>query len=127
MVEIQCPHCEEYVKLEDRAFGLFDCPHCDEEFSWDDDEENSEVEIIQTSDTTGKSLLKIIVKWGCYLTMALLALAIISAIIIILTDGGLLILISIWTAMAAGYVLLATMAIGVIGIIIGEVVKIINK
>ena len=34
MVEIQCPHCEEDVELEDGASGLFDCPHCDEDFSW---------------------------------------------------------------------------------------------
>jgi len=26
MVEIQCPHCEEDVELEDGVFGLFDCP-----------------------------------------------------------------------------------------------------
>ena len=37
MVEIQCPHCDEDIELEDGAFGLFNCPHCDEEFSWDSD------------------------------------------------------------------------------------------
>ena len=37
MVEIQCPHCDEDVELEDDVFGLFDCPHCDEEFTWEDD------------------------------------------------------------------------------------------
>ena len=41
MVEIQCPHCEEDVELEDGVFGLFDCPHCDEEFIWEDDEDVS--------------------------------------------------------------------------------------
>ena len=41
MVEIQCPHCDENVELEDDVFGLFDCPHCDEEFIWKDDEEVS--------------------------------------------------------------------------------------
>ena len=34
MVEIQCPHCEEDIELEDGTSGLFDCPHCDKEFSW---------------------------------------------------------------------------------------------
>ena len=34
MGEIQCPHCEEDIELEDGTSGLFDCPHCDEEFSW---------------------------------------------------------------------------------------------
>ncbi|MBT4406878.1 MAG: hypothetical protein HOB52_05285 [Euryarchaeota archaeon] len=34
MVEIQCPHCDEDIELDDGASGLFDCPHCDEEFSW---------------------------------------------------------------------------------------------
>ena len=37
MVEIQCPHCEEDIELEDGTFGLFDCPHCDEDFSWGSD------------------------------------------------------------------------------------------
>jgi endogenous inhibitor of DNA gyrase (YacG/DUF329 family) len=41
MVEIQCPHCDENVELEDDVFGLFDCPHCDEEFIWKDDEDVS--------------------------------------------------------------------------------------
>ena len=34
MVEIQCPHCDEDIELDNGASGLFDCPHCDEEFSW---------------------------------------------------------------------------------------------
>lgn len=34
MVELQCPHCEEDIELENYAFGFFDCPHCGEEFSW---------------------------------------------------------------------------------------------
>jgi len=41
MVEIQCPHCDEDVELENDVFGLFDCPHCDEEFIWEDDEDVS--------------------------------------------------------------------------------------
>jgi len=35
MVEIQCPHCDEGIELEDDVFGLFDCPFCEEEFEWD--------------------------------------------------------------------------------------------
>ena len=38
MVEIQCPHCEEDIELEDGASGLFDCPYCDNEFSFGDNE-----------------------------------------------------------------------------------------
>jgi len=34
MVEIQCPHCEEAVVLDEGRYGLFNCPHCDEQFSW---------------------------------------------------------------------------------------------
>jgi endogenous inhibitor of DNA gyrase (YacG/DUF329 family) len=41
MIEIQCPHCDKNVELEDGVFGLFDCPHCDEEFAWGDDEDVS--------------------------------------------------------------------------------------
>ncbi len=37
MVEIQCPHCEEDIELEDGVSGLFDCPYCDNEFSFGDD------------------------------------------------------------------------------------------
>ncbi|MBT7937553.1 MAG: hypothetical protein HN696_00120 [Euryarchaeota archaeon] len=37
MVEIQCPHCEKDVELEDRVVGLFDCPHCNNEFEFEDD------------------------------------------------------------------------------------------
>jgi len=40
MVEIQCPHCEEDVELEDGVFGLFDCPHCNNEFEFEDDSTN---------------------------------------------------------------------------------------
>jgi len=34
MVEIECPHCEKDIQLDDGAFGLFECPHCEEEFTW---------------------------------------------------------------------------------------------
>ena len=36
MVEIQCPHCEDDIELEDGVFGLFDCPYCNQEFEWED-------------------------------------------------------------------------------------------
>ena len=35
MVEIQCPHCDEDVELENNSFGVFDCPHCDEPFEYE--------------------------------------------------------------------------------------------
>ena len=34
MGDIQCPHCEEDIELEEGEYGLFECPYCDEEFSW---------------------------------------------------------------------------------------------
>lgn len=34
MVEIECPHCEKDIQLDDGVFGLFECPHCEEEFAW---------------------------------------------------------------------------------------------
>jgi hypothetical protein len=37
MVEIQCPHCDEVVELEDGVFGLFECPHCENEFEFEDE------------------------------------------------------------------------------------------
>jgi len=43
MVEIECPHCDEGIELDDDVFGLFDCPHCDEEFAWEDDDNDEDV------------------------------------------------------------------------------------
>ena len=43
MVEIQCPHCDEDIELEDDVFGLFDCPHCDKEFRWEDDSDDRDI------------------------------------------------------------------------------------
>ena len=34
MVELQCPHCDEDIELEDGDSGLFNCPYCNEEFYW---------------------------------------------------------------------------------------------
>mgnify|MGYP001198007296 FL=1 len=34
MVEIECPHCDEIVELDDDDFGQYECPHCEEEFEW---------------------------------------------------------------------------------------------
>ena len=51
MVEIQCPHCDEDIELEDDVFGLFDCPHCDEEFIWEDDED------VSSEPTTNSSVI----------------------------------------------------------------------
>ena len=34
MVEIQCPHCDEEIELDDDSSGVFACPYCDGEFEW---------------------------------------------------------------------------------------------
>ena len=34
MVEIQCPHCDKNIELEDGISGMFDCPYCHNEFIW---------------------------------------------------------------------------------------------
>ena len=34
MVDLQCPHCDEDIELEDGDSGLFNCPYCSEEFYW---------------------------------------------------------------------------------------------
>ena len=34
MVELQCPHCDEDIELDDGDSGLFNCPYCDKEFYW---------------------------------------------------------------------------------------------
>ena len=35
MVEIQCPHCDKNIELEDGISGMFDCPYCQNEFIWE--------------------------------------------------------------------------------------------
>ena len=34
MVELQCPHCDEDIELDNGDSGLFNCPHCNEDFYW---------------------------------------------------------------------------------------------
>lgn len=50
MVEVECPHCETNVALDDDEFGVFICPHCDIEFEWGNPpSEREEIEIEVTS------------------------------------------------------------------------------
>lgn len=127
MVEIQCPSCEADIELEDGVFGLFDCPVCGEEFSWDDDEEKFDEEITQPEDPLGLRILKFIVKSGLFLSIAIFLIAIISGIIILITDGGLIILLSVWLAIAAGYIFLGTIIVGFIGLLIYAIVESSNR
>jgi hypothetical protein len=53
MVEIQCPHCDENIELEDGSYGLFDCPHCNKEFEW----ENHNGDLVDNSDPFSKEAL----------------------------------------------------------------------
>ena len=48
MVEIECPHCDEDIEMDDDAVGLFDCPYCDQEFEWgtDDEDEFDELDLV---------------------------------------------------------------------------------
>ena len=39
MIEIECPHCNGDIELDDDDFGLFRCPCCDEEFLWEQESE----------------------------------------------------------------------------------------
>ena len=43
LVEIECPHCEEDIELDDDEFGLFECPHCEEEFLWEQESNGIEI------------------------------------------------------------------------------------
>ena len=40
LVEIECPHCEEDIELDDDEFGLFECPYCEDEFEWNPESTN---------------------------------------------------------------------------------------
>ena len=122
MVEIQCPSCEADIELEDGVFGLFDCPVCGEEFSWGDDEEN-----LQPEDPLGLRILKFIVKSGLFLSVAVFLIAIVSGVIILITGGGMVLLISIWIAMIAGYIFLGTIVVGFIGLLIFTIVEASNR
>lgn len=127
MVEIQCPSCEADIELEDGVFGLFDCPVCGEEFSWDDDEEKFDEEITQPEDPLGLMILKLIVKYGLLLSVAVFLIAIVSGVIILITGGGMVLLISIWIAMIAGYIFLGTIVVGFIGLLIFTIVESSNR
>ena len=127
MVEIQCPSCEADIELEDGVFGLFDCPVCGEEFSWDDDEEKFDEEITLPEDPLGLMILKLIVKYGFFVSAAIFLLAIVSGIIILITGGGIMILISVWAAMIAGYIFLGTIVVGFIGLLIFTIVESSNR
>ena len=59
MVEIQCPHCDEDIELEDDVFGLFDCPHCDEEFTWEDDSDDRDVSNEYTTKPLNIGVIKV--------------------------------------------------------------------
>ena len=126
MVEIQCPSCEADIELEDGVFGLFDCPLCGEEFSWDD-EESFDEEITQPEDPLGLMILKLIVKYGLLLSVAVFLIAIVSGVIILITGGGMVLLISIWIAMIAGYIFLGTIVVGFIGLLIFTIVESSNR
>ena len=127
MVEIQCPSCEADIELEDGVFGLFDCPVCGEEFSWDDDEEKFDEEITQPEDPLGLMILKLIVKYGLLLSVAVFLIAIVSGVIILITDGGMMIFLSLWLAIAAGYIFLGTIIVGFIGLLIFTIVESSNR
>ena len=58
MVEIECPHCDEDIELDDDEFGLFECPYCEETFEWG--EEPSKIEIQPASDFSVSDLYNII-------------------------------------------------------------------
>ena len=127
MVEIQCPSCEADIELEDGVFGLFDCPVCGEEFSWDDDEEKFDEEITLPEDPFGLMILKLIVKYGLLLSVAVFLIAIVSGVIILITDGGMMIFLSLWLAIAAGYIFLGTIIVGFIGLLIFTIVESSNR
>jgi hypothetical protein len=111
MAEIQCPHCERDIELEPGVFGLFGCPHCDEEFSWDKMEQRGWFE-------SGKLILRLVVKWGFLLSFTLFALGIISLFLFAMMDS-MMIFESLGMIIASVYVLLGSMAFGIIGAIIG--------
>lgn len=43
MVEIQCPHCDKNIELEDGISGMFDCPYCHNEFIWGNEKQTKQI------------------------------------------------------------------------------------
>ncbi len=52
MIEIECPHCNGDIELDDDDSGLFNCPYCDQEFLW---EHESKIMDANSSEDTSKS------------------------------------------------------------------------
>ncbi len=50
MVEIECPHCDEGIELDDDDFGLFECPFCEEEFEWNRESTHAHEELFRQWD-----------------------------------------------------------------------------
>lgn len=56
MVDIQCPHCEDEIELDDDAFGEFQCPHCEGEFEWGETPEARGMEGVYSAPMSGIKL-----------------------------------------------------------------------
>ena len=72
-------------------------------------------------------ILKLIVKYGLLLSVAVFLIAIVSGVIILITDGGMMIFLSLWLAIAAGYIFLGTIIVGFIGLLIYAIVESSNR
>tara|TARA_B100001741_G_scaffold253314_1_gene215389 strand:+ start:290 stop:751 length:462 start_codon:yes stop_codon:yes gene_type:complete len=58
MVEIECPHCDEDIELDDDDFGLFECPYCEEEFEWESDDEFERV-VVDGSSILSREIFRV--------------------------------------------------------------------
>ena len=64
MLEVECPHCEMDVALDDDEYGVFICPHCDIEFEWENPpSEREDIEIELTSFSEVFSLWMLTIVW----------------------------------------------------------------
>ena len=95
MVEIECPHCDEGIELNDNEFGLFECPFCEEDFEWNSEGTESHEVLFGTGEFWIGTLVP-------FLTTILGVIA--SAVIFDGWDslGGMLISILLWPIVAIG-------------------------
>ncbi len=95
MVEIECPHCDEGIELNDNEFGLFECPFCEEDFEWNSEGTESHEVLFGTGEFWIGTLVPL-------LTTILGVIA--SAVIFDGWDslGGMLISILLWPIVAIG-------------------------
>ncbi len=95
MVELECPHCEATIELEDGAYGDFECPLCEGEFEFGEPpvqsiQPSQSVQSVQPHQAKGSgfdSTMKILTGVSLGATIFVLLAVIVIVIMVILLLG----------------------------------------